>query len=107
MHACKNNNLKLAKLLVSFGADVKAENEEVSKHAACQYTFVMAAMLLCSACIPACPFSRNRYKSMLFVYLYSLIIYCPLLLRCHRYVLVHAVQFSNSHNLQCTGSLGL
>ncbi len=32
MHACKNNNMKLAKLLVSFGADVKAENEEVSKH---------------------------------------------------------------------------
>ena len=52
MHACKNNNLKLAKLLVSFGADAKAENEEVSKHAACQCICVMAAVLLCSACIP-------------------------------------------------------
>ncbi|DBB15707.1 TPA: hypothetical protein ACH3X3_003914 [Trebouxia sp. C0006] len=28
MHACKNNNLKLAKMLISFGAVVKAEYEE-------------------------------------------------------------------------------
>ena len=29
MHACKNGDVKLAKLLVSFGADPRAENEEV------------------------------------------------------------------------------
>ena len=51
MHACKNNNLKLAKLLVSFGANVKTENEEVSKHAL-HCILVTAFMLLCSACIP-------------------------------------------------------
>ena len=54
MHACKINNLKLAKMLISFGAVVKAEYEEVSKQAASRLIPVTAVILLCSACMHTC-----------------------------------------------------
>lgn len=95
MHACKNNNLKLSKLLVSFGADAKAENEEVSKHAACQCTSVMAALLLCRACIPACPFSHgscNRLPSICLC-----LPYCTVLLMCMQFMFVQSQIWLAAH----------
>ena len=61
MHACKNNNLKLAKMLISFGAVVKAEYEEVSKQAASRRIPVTAVILLCSACMHTC-LPQQLYK---------------------------------------------
>lgn len=91
MHACKNNNLKLAKLLVSFGADAKAENEEVSKHAACQCIFVMAAVLLCSACIPV-------LSAMTAAKAWCILIYHCSFKFCH-YVHVHADHVGQKQSL--------
>ena len=54
MHACKNGHVELAKLLVSFGADTTAENEEVSAHAACCYVLnVHGSMSVHNVCRPA------------------------------------------------------
>ena len=69
MHACKINHLKLAMLLVSLGADLKAENEEVSNHSACQGILATIFILLCSACLPVCPFSHDSCASVMYVHL--------------------------------------
>lgn len=51
MHACKNGHVELAKLLVSFGADTAADNEEVSAHVACCYLLNLhGRMSVCSVC---------------------------------------------------------